>query len=142
MEDQKPEDSADQREMSHPEMPERQKGGLITMPFIIANESFEKVASYGLVPNMILYLISDYHVGVAKGTNILFFWQAATNFTPILGAFVADSYMGRFLTIGLGSICSLLICVAPWIIGADQNASKRIDVSRLSAIGPVSFDRS
>lgn len=74
-----------------------------------ANESFEKVASYGLVPNMILYLIKDYHMGVAKGTNILFFWQAATNFTPILGAFVADSYLGRFLTIGLGSICSLLV---------------------------------
>ncbi|KAK8584811.1 hypothetical protein V6N13_138757 [Hibiscus sabdariffa] len=115
MEDHKTEDSTDQREDSHPEMPERHKGGLITMPFIIANESFEKVASYGLVPNMILYLISDYHVGVAKGTNILFFWQAATNFTPILGAFVADSYMGRFLTIGMGSICSLLGMVLLWL---------------------------
>ncbi|MBA0658608.1 hypothetical protein Goklo_010803 [Gossypium klotzschianum] len=97
MEDTKMEDSSNQREMSHEEMPEtHSKGGLITMPFIIANESFEKVASYGLVPNMILYLIKDYHMGVAKGTNILFFWQAATNFTPILGAFVADSYLGAW----------------------------------------------
>ncbi|XWS16318.1 hypothetical protein CRYUN_Cryun34aG0074900 [Craigia yunnanensis] len=113
MED-KMEDSSDQREMTHQEIPKRQKGGLITMPFIIANESFEKVTSYGLVPNMILYLIKDYHMGVAKGTNILFFWQAATNFTPILGAFVADSYLGRFLTIGLGSICSLLGMILLW----------------------------
>ncbi|KAA3489278.1 protein NRT1/PTR FAMILY 1.2-like [Gossypium australe] len=98
MEDTKMEDSSNQREMSHEEMPEtHSKGGLITMPFIIANESFEKVASYGLVPNMILYLIKDYHMGVAKGTNILFFWQAATNFTPILGAFVADSYLGALV---------------------------------------------
>ncbi|KAL1099037.1 hypothetical protein V6Z11_D05G137400 [Gossypium hirsutum] len=116
MEDTKMEDSSNQREMSHEEMPEtHSKGGLITMPFIIANESFEKVASYGLVPNMILYLIKDYHMGVAKGTNILFFWQAATNFTPILGAFVADSYLGRFLTIGLGSICSLLGMILLWL---------------------------
>lgn len=109
------EDSSDQREMSNQEIPRRQKGGLITMPFIIANESFEKVASYGLVPNMILYLIKDYHMGVAKGTNILFFWQAVTNFTPILGAFVADSYLGRFLAIGLGSICSLLGMILLWL---------------------------
>ncbi|XVE88868.1 hypothetical protein DITRI_Ditri19aG0103300 [Diplodiscus trichospermus] len=114
MED-KMEDCSEQREVSHQETPRRQKGGLVTMPFIIANESFEKVASYGLVPNMILYLIKDYHMGVAKGTNILFFWQAATNFTPILGAFVADSYLGRFLTIGLGSICSLLGMILLWL---------------------------
>ncbi|XWS11946.1 hypothetical protein CRYUN_Cryun37aG0048600 [Craigia yunnanensis] len=114
MED-KMEDSSDQREMSHQEIPRRQKGGLITMPFIIVNESFEKVASYGLVPNMILYLIKDYHMGVAKGTNFLFFWQAATNFTPILGAFVADSYLGRFLTIGLGSIFSFLGMILLWL---------------------------
>ncbi|KAJ0523607.1 putative proton-dependent oligopeptide transporter family, PTR2 family proton/oligopeptide symporter [Helianthus annuus] len=84
----------------------RKKGGLITMPFIIANEAFERVASYGLVPNMILYLMSDYNVGVAKGTNIIFLWTAATNFAPILGAFLADSYLGSFLTIGFGSLLS------------------------------------
>ncbi|XP_044486740.1 protein NRT1/ PTR FAMILY 1.2-like [Mangifera indica] len=93
----------------------RRKGGLITMPFIIANEAFEKVASYGLVPNMILYFIGDYHLSVAKGTNILFFWTAATNFMPILGAFLSDSYLGRFLTIGLGSIISLLGMTLLWL---------------------------
>ncbi|MFS8000162.1 putative proton-dependent oligopeptide transporter family, MFS transporter superfamily [Helianthus anomalus] len=87
----------------------RKKGGLVTMPFIIANEAFEKVASYGLVPNMILYLMSDYKISVAKGTNILFLWTAASNFAPVLGAFLSDSYLGRFLTIGLGSCFSLLV---------------------------------
>ncbi|KAA8540393.1 hypothetical protein F0562_024688 [Nyssa sinensis] len=95
--------------------PPRQKGGLRTMPFIIANESFEKVASYGLLPNMILYLITDYHMGLANGTNILFFWSAATNFTPVIGAFLADSYLGRFLTIGFGSIFSLLGMILLWL---------------------------
>ncbi|KAI3775076.1 hypothetical protein L1987_49644 [Smallanthus sonchifolius] len=93
----------------------RKKGGLITMPFIIANEAFERVASYGLVPNMIVYLMSDYHVGVAKGTNIIFLWSAATNFAPILGAFLSDSYLGRFLTIGLGSLISLLGMSMLWL---------------------------
>ncbi|GAB2293522.1 hypothetical protein Dimus_027729 [Dionaea muscipula] len=95
--------------------PKRKKGGLITMPFIIANESLEKVASYGLLPNMILYLMMDYKMSVAKGTNLLFFWSAATNFMPLVGAVVADSYLGRFLTIGLGSLSSLLGMVILWL---------------------------
>ncbi|XP_058192498.1 protein NRT1/ PTR FAMILY 1.2-like [Rhododendron vialii] len=93
----------------------RQKGGLITMPFILANEALEKVATYGLLPNMILYLMGDYHIGITQGTNLLFFWSAATNFSPLVGAFISDSYLGRFLTIGLGSIFSLLGLVLLWI---------------------------
>lgn len=93
----------------------RAVGGLVTMPFIIANEALEKVASYGLLPNMILYMMTDYKLGVAQGAYILFFWTAATNFLPILGAFLADSYLGRFLTIGLGSISSLMGMFVLWL---------------------------
>ncbi|KAJ8440016.1 hypothetical protein Cgig2_020504 [Carnegiea gigantea] len=78
------------------------------MPFIIANESFEKVASYGLLPNMILYLMKDYHMTIKKGSNLLYMWSATTNLLPVVGALLADSFLGRFLTIGFGSIFSLL----------------------------------
>ncbi|KAH9618545.1 hypothetical protein KSS87_006545 [Heliosperma pusillum] len=91
------------------------KGGFITLPFIIANESFEKVASYGLLPNMIIYLMTDYKMSVTKAQNLLYFWNAALNFLPIVGAFVADSFAGRFLTIGIGSIISLLGMITLWM---------------------------
>ncbi|GAB4842251.1 hypothetical protein Ancab_012219 [Ancistrocladus abbreviatus] len=97
------------------ELPKKKKGGLRTMPFIIANESFEKVASYGLTPNMILYLMKDYKMSIAKGTNLIFFWSAATNFMPLIGAFLADSFLGRFLTIGFGSLTSLLGMIILWL---------------------------
>lgn len=93
----------------------RRKGGLITIPFIIANEAFEKVASYGLLPNMILYMMGVYHTGLSKGNNILFLWSAATNFAPIVGAFLADSYLGRYFTIGAGCIISLLGMTLLWL---------------------------
>lgn len=48
-------------------------------------------------------------MSLAKGQNLIFFWSAATNFFPLIGAFVADSYLGRFLTIALGSVISLLV---------------------------------
>uniref|UniRef100_A0A7N0VHI3 Uncharacterized protein n=2 Tax=Kalanchoe fedtschenkoi TaxID=63787 RepID=A0A7N0VHI3_KALFE len=93
----------------------RRKGGLITMPFIIANEAFEKVSSYGLLPNMILYLMEEYGMTLAEGTQVIFLWSAATNFTPLVGALVADSYLGRFLTIAIGSIISLLGMILLWL---------------------------
>ncbi|KAM5547654.1 protein NRT1/ PTR FAMILY 1.1-like [Rosa sericea] len=89
-------------------------GGLRTMPFIISNETFEKVASYGLHANMILYLMNEYNLGLATGTCILFLWTAASNFTPIMGAFLSDSHLGRFRVIALGSVVSLLGMVVLW----------------------------
>ncbi|KAK9947761.1 hypothetical protein M0R45_003369 [Rubus argutus] len=89
-------------------------GGLRTMPFIISNETFEKVASFGLHANMIMYLMFEYHLEVATGASILFLWTAASNFTPIMGAFLSDSHLGRFRVIALGSVISLLGMVVLW----------------------------
>ncbi|MCD7471068.1 hypothetical protein HAX54_011348 [Datura stramonium] len=93
----------------------RKKGGLITMPFIIANEALEKVASYGLLPNMTFYLMREYGMEVTGAQSLLFYWSAATNFLPLVGAFVADSYLGRFAVIGLGSIFSFLGTTVLWL---------------------------
>ncbi|CAN4115713.1 unnamed protein product [Withania somnifera] len=107
-----------QDKLSSPTLPTklpRSKGGLVTMPFIIANESLEKVASYGLLPNMTFYLMKDYRMGATTAQNLLFYWSSATNFLPIVGAFLADSYLGRFLVIGFGSIFSFLGTVVLWL---------------------------
>ncbi|XVE53733.1 hypothetical protein DITRI_Ditri03aG0026200 [Diplodiscus trichospermus] len=90
------------------------KGGFRTLPFILANEAFERVASVGLAPNMILYLTRDFGMDTAKAANVIFFWSAANNFTPIIGAFLADSYVGKYRMIGFGSILSFLGMVLLW----------------------------
>ncbi|KAL7590742.1 hypothetical protein Lser_V15G39174 [Lactuca serriola] len=92
-----------------------QKGGLRTMPFIIVNEGFERVASVGLRANMILYLKNEYHLSSATGASILFLWGAISNFMPTLGAFLSDSYLGRFRVIGIGSIVSLIGMTMVWL---------------------------
>ncbi|XP_027330032.1 protein NRT1/ PTR FAMILY 1.2-like [Abrus precatorius] len=91
------------------------KGGLRTMPFIIVNECLEKVASYGLLPNMILYLTRDYNMSVAEGTNVIYIWSAMSNALSIFGAFLSDSYLGRFLVICIGSFSSLLGLTLLWL---------------------------
>ncbi|XP_057522944.1 protein NRT1/ PTR FAMILY 1.2-like [Amaranthus tricolor] len=107
---------------SEDETPSSRKGGLITMPFIIVNESFEKVASYGLLPNMIFYLMNVYHLEAARGTIILSLWSSASNILAIFGGFLSDSYLGRFKVIAFGTFCSLLgtsllwsTSVIPWM---------------------------
>ncbi|WMV22325.1 hypothetical protein MTR67_015710 [Solanum verrucosum] len=68
---------------------------------IKTNEALENVASYGVLPNMTNYLMREYRMGFTTTQNLLFFWSAATNFLPIVGAVVADSYLGRFPLLAL-----------------------------------------
>ncbi|KAK6774430.1 hypothetical protein RDI58_029669 [Solanum bulbocastanum] len=101
---------------------DKKLGGLKTMPFIIANEALEKVASVGLISNMILYLKNEYHLTNASGATILFWWNAMSNFTPIFGAFLADSYLGRFYVIALGTFITLIGMVVLWLTGTLKEA--------------------
>ncbi|GAU10975.1 hypothetical protein TSUD_112690 [Trifolium subterraneum] len=97
------------------QQPQKRKGGLITMPFIIANEALARMASLGLLPNMVSYFMGSYRLHLGKATQILLLSSAASNFTPVVGAFVADSYLGRFLGVGLGSAVSFLGMTLLWL---------------------------
>lgn len=77
--------------------------------FLAANEALARVASLGLLPNMILYLMGTYRLHLAQATQILLWSHATSNFTPVVGAFIADSYLGRFLAVGLGSAITFLV---------------------------------
>jgi peptide/histidine transporter 3/4 len=69
------------------------------------------MASLGILSNMILYLMGSYKLHLGQATQILLLFSAASNFTPVVGAFVADSYLGRFLGVGLASAVSFLVCM-------------------------------
>ncbi|XP_027355928.1 protein NRT1/ PTR FAMILY 1.2 [Abrus precatorius] len=91
------------------------KGGFRTLPFIIAIQAFDRLASLALMPNMILYLTREFGMETAGATNFLLLWSAATNFTPFIAALLADSYVGRYPVIAFGSIASLLGMVLLWL---------------------------
>ena len=81
-----------------------------------ANEALARVATIGLLPNMILYLMGSYKLHLAKATQILLLSSATSNFTPVIGAFIADSYLGRFLAVGLGSIITFLVIISSYFL--------------------------
>ena len=77
--------------------------------FWTVNEAFEKVASYGILPNMIFYLLNVYHLEASKGVIILSLWSALSNVLALFGGFLSDSYLGRFRVIAFGTLCSLAV---------------------------------
>ncbi|XP_010519892.1 PREDICTED: protein NRT1/ PTR FAMILY 1.3 [Tarenaya hassleriana] len=105
------------------------KGGFRTIPFILGNQALEKVAYYGVIPNMIVYMTREYGMGAAEAANALFLWSAATNFFPLLGAFLSDCYSGRFLVVGLGSSISLLGMLLLWSTTLFPQARPQCDKS-------------
>lgn len=50
---------------------------------------------------------------VVRATTVLFLWNAIANFMPILGAFLSDSYLGRFRVIALGTVVTLIVGSLP-----------------------------
>ncbi|RHN79462.1 putative proton-dependent oligopeptide transporter family [Medicago truncatula] len=58
---------------------------------------------------MILYLMGPYNLHLGQANQILLLFAAASKFMPVVGAFIADSYLGRFLSVGLGSAVSFLL---------------------------------
>ncbi|XP_009401275.2 protein NRT1/ PTR FAMILY 3.1 [Musa acuminata AAA Group] len=83
---------------------ERRKGGLKTLPFIFANEVSEKLAVVGFSANMISYLTQQLHMPLTKAANTLTNFSGTASLTPLLGAFLADAFVGRFWTIAVASI--------------------------------------
>ncbi|XP_028768695.1 protein NRT1/ PTR FAMILY 3.1 [Neltuma alba] len=80
------------------------KGGLLTLPFIFANDACEKLAVVGFSTNMISYLTTQLHLPLTKAANTITNFNGTASLTPLLGAFLADSYAGKFWTITLASL--------------------------------------
>ncbi|XP_054809894.1 protein NRT1/ PTR FAMILY 3.1-like [Prosopis cineraria] len=88
----------------HNHVRRRKKGGLLTLPFIFANDVCEKLAVVGFGTNMISYLTTQLHLPLTKAANTVTNFNGTASLTPLLGAFLADSYAGKFWTITIASI--------------------------------------
>ncbi|XP_075522508.1 protein NRT1/ PTR FAMILY 1.2-like [Primulina tabacum] len=90
------------------------KGGFRTLPLIIGADGLEKMATFGVTPNMTVYLIGKYRMGITDVSNLMFLWSSATNFMPIIWAIVSDSFLGQFYTIGFGSTICFVGLILLW----------------------------
>ncbi|KAL5811570.1 hypothetical protein ACOSQ3_026520 [Xanthoceras sorbifolium] len=100
------EDTKQEKEEDHDDHHKSTKklGGIRTMPFILANEICDRFATTGFHANMITYLTQELNMPLVTASNTLSNFSGTASLTPLIGAFMADSFAGRFWTITVGSI--------------------------------------
>lgn len=72
--------------------------------FLVGYEAFERMAFYGIASNLVNYLTTQLHEDTVSSVRNVNNWSGAIWMTPILGAYIADSYLGRFWTFTFSSL--------------------------------------
>lgn len=72
--------------------------------FILGNECCERLAFYGMSSNLVRYFKYHLNEHSATASRNLSTWTGTCYLTPLIGAFVADTYLGRYWTIASFSI--------------------------------------
>lgn len=71
------------------------------------------MAVVGFQTNMLSYLTRELHLPLTKAANTLTNFNGTAALTPLLGAFIADAYAGRFWTITVASLVYQMVDITP-----------------------------
>ncbi|KAF7113302.1 hypothetical protein RHSIM_RhsimUnG0138700 [Rhododendron simsii] len=86
----------------------QQRGGWITFPFIAATMAGLTLAAGGWVNNFIVFMIGEFNVKSIEAAQLWNVVNGCTSMFPVVGAIVADSFLGNFTVICISSLFSLL----------------------------------
>lgn len=86
----------------------RKTGGWKATPFIIANEAAERLSAFTVSASLVLYLTKEMKESLPDAATHVSDWVGATYLLMLLGAFIADAYLGRYLTVIFSSAVYLV----------------------------------
>ncbi|KAB8106266.1 hypothetical protein EE612_040525 [Oryza sativa] len=75
---------------------------------ILGLECLESMAFNGIATNLVVYIRSVLHGGIASSASTSSLWYGTSFFVPILGATIADTYWGNYKTVLISFIMYLL----------------------------------
>lgn len=77
---------------------------------LIGTELSERICVMGISMNMVTYLVGNLHLSSAKSANIVTNFMGTLNLLALLGGFVADAKLGRYLTVAVAATVTALVC--------------------------------
>ncbi|KAG0517626.1 hypothetical protein BDA96_09G105800 [Sorghum bicolor] len=106
------------------------------LPYATGYESFERMAFYGVASNLVVYLTTQLREETVASVRNVNNWTGAVWMTPIVGAYIADTFLGRFWTFTISSLvyladnhqaayCWRRLCPAPILDAGDDHAGDR-----------------
>nr|XP_004245746.1 protein NRT1/ PTR FAMILY 6.3 [Solanum lycopersicum] len=76
-------------------------GGWSSAAMILGIEAVERLTTLGIAVNLVTYLTGTMHLGNASSANNVTNFLGTSFMLTLLGGFVADTFLGRYLTIGI-----------------------------------------
>ncbi|KAL8112347.1 hypothetical protein AgCh_019881 [Apium graveolens] len=76
-------------------------GGWTAAAMILGVEACERLTTLGIAVNLVTYLTSTMHLGSASSANTVTNFLGTSFMLCLLGGFVADTFLGRYLTIAI-----------------------------------------
>ncbi|KAL2337806.1 hypothetical protein Fmac_012252 [Flemingia macrophylla] len=99
--------------------PMEKKPGWKAVSYILGTQIVERIATVGMTSNFMVYLLKVFNLGQVAAANVLGIWIGVSNFIPIVGACVADAYLGKFNTIAISSFGTLagmvILTLTAWL---------------------------
>ncbi|KAG8071211.1 hypothetical protein GUJ93_ZPchr0006g46002 [Zizania palustris] len=78
-------------------------GGWLGAGLILGAELAERVCVMGISMNLVTYLVGDLHLSNAKSATIVTNFMGTLNLLALVGGFLADAKLGRYLTIAVSA---------------------------------------
>ncbi|KAI9117251.1 hypothetical protein K1719_011417 [Acacia pycnantha] len=83
-------------------------GGWVSASLILGIEIVERLSTMGIAVNMVTYLIGTMHLSSSTSANIVTDFMGTSFLLCFLGGFLADSFLGRYRTIGISAAIQTL----------------------------------
>jgi len=110
-------------------LPWRENPMFTRAPFILGQEFCERLAYYGIATNVITYLTTELNYTNSQAATYQQVWSGMCYLTPLVGAFLADAFFGRYAIILVFSIIYIVGLVLLTISAGVPSLTPSADMS-------------
>ena len=95
--------------------------------YIVGNEACERFSFYGMKSILVLYMVNALAMSESEAIEVAHLFNALIYVLPLLGAWIADRFLGRYRTI---LYVSLFYCMGHGIL-ATADLTQSIEIKRI-----------